>query len=113
PVRVLLGALRSPHGGLDRSRGKRGHEQVARLLGWAQSEGRLEAIRGRRIKAGLPGIRGLPLHEFLDLVWAEIWDDCPPLGDHAQYRSFVTQMFVEAKPYEAISYTDTEGKVHK
>lgn len=46
-------------------------------------------------------------------MWAEIWDDCPPLGDHAQYRSFVTQMFVEAKPYEAISYTDSEGKVHK
>lgn len=55
----------------------------------------------------------MPLETFCDIVWAEIWDDGPPMGDQAQYRSIVTQMFVECKDPSDIWYETTDAKGKK
>lgn len=70
-------------------------------------------IRGRRTRLGFHGVDGLPLFRFCDLVWAEIWDDCPPMGDHAQYHEIVTKLFIKCEDPAAITYKDHEGKVKR
>lgn len=50
---------------------------------------------------------------FLDVVWAEIYDDCPPMGDHAEYRRIVTELFVEGKQPNQITYKDAKGKTQR
>jgi hypothetical protein len=52
------------------------------------------------------------LETFCDLVWSEIWDDCAPMGDQAQYREIVKQLFLDGKdPYEIwFETTDAKGK---
>lgn len=54
----------------------------------------------------------MTLQTFCDLVWLEIWEDCPPMGDHGQYRDIVTKIFLECKEPWEISYTtyDDKGK---
>ena len=54
-------------------------------------------IRGRRIAQGLPGLRGLSLSSFCDLVWVELWDDCPAMGDQVKYRDALHAIFYEGK----------------
>lgn len=58
----------------------------------------------------------MSLRTFCDLVWLEIWDDCPAMGDQATYRDIVTKLFVECKnPWEIFydGYTDKGKKVRK
>lgn len=54
----------------------------------------------------------MTLATFCDLVWAEIWEDCPAMGDQAQYRDIVTKLFIEGKPAWEITYDgyDDKGK---
>lgn len=74
----------------------------------------MEAIRGRRLRYGAPpGLKGLTLSDFCDLVWAEVLDDCPPMGDHAQYRDIVHKMFIEGLEPHDIWWTDHDGKSHR
>jgi hypothetical protein len=76
-------------------------------MGWAIADGRLEIIRGRQ---GRQGLRGMSLSTFLDLVWVEIYDDAPLMGDRQQYRQIMREMFIDGKdPYD-IWYTDSKGK---
>jgi hypothetical protein len=58
------------------------------------------------------GFRHMTLQTFCDLVWLEVWNDCPPMGDHAQYREIVTKLFIEGKPAWEITYDghDDKGK---
>lgn len=66
-------------------------------------------IRGRQ---GRTGLRDMPLHTFLDLVWTEIWDDCAPMGDQGQYRRIMKELFLEGKNPHEIWYDthDDKGK---
>lgn len=50
---------------------------------------------------------------FLSVIWAEIYDDCPPMGDHAEYRRIVTELFIEGKPAHKITYKDAKGKTQR
>lgn len=54
----------------------------------------------------------MTLQTFCDLVWLEIWDDCPPMGDQSQYRDIVTKLFIECKNAWEITYQgyDDKGK---
>lgn len=52
----------------------------------------------------------MPLCAFLDIVWAEVWDDCGPMSDQTQYRSIVTQLFLEGKDPTQVTYTVTDAK---
>lgn len=54
----------------------------------------------------------MTLERFCDLVWLEIWDDCPPLGDQGQYRRIMSEYFIECKdPWNIIYEThDDKGK---
>jgi hypothetical protein len=54
----------------------------------------------------------MPLATFCDLVWVEIYDDVSPMGDRAQYRRIVKELFLEGKdPSEIwIETTDAKGK---
>ena len=69
-------------------------------------------IKGRLAKQG-QSLRGMPLETFCDIVWAEIWDDCSAMGDQSQYRSIVTQMFIEGKDPHDIWYETTDAKGKK
>lgn len=53
------------------------------------------------------------LSTFLDIVWAEIWDDCPPLGDQAQYREIMVRLFIDGDAPHEITYTTSDGKTHR
>lgn len=66
-------------------------------------------IRGRQ---GRIGLTGMSLSTFLDLVWTEIWDDCSPMADRAQYRRVMKELFLEGKdPHEVWYETyDQKGK---
>lgn len=71
---------------------------------------RLEVIRGRQ---GRLGIRGITFSSFLDIVWAEIWGDCPPMVDHATYHDIVTKLFIDGLPPNQITYKDAKGKIQR
>lgn len=55
----------------------------------------------------------MTLETFCDLVWAEIWDDCPPLGDQARYRDIMTRLFIDGDDPEQITWVDDDGKTHR
>lgn len=37
------------------------------------------------------------MSEFCDLVWLEIWDDCPAMGDQPRYREIIQGVFYEGR----------------
>lgn len=76
------------------------------------ADGHLEVLRGRLALQGR-SLRGMSLETFCDIVWAEIWDDCSPMGDQGQYRSIVSQMFLEGKDPHDIWFETTDGKGKK
>lgn len=55
----------------------------------------------------------MTLQTFCDLVWLELWNDCPPMGDHAQYREIITKLFIEGKPAWEITYDGVDAKGKK
>lgn len=56
----------------------------------------------------------MSLSDFCDLVWLELWDDCPPLGDQQKYREAIHTIFVEGKEIGEIEVVDPKtGKVRK
>lgn len=52
----------------------------------------------------------MSLSTFCDLVWTEIWDDCPAMGDQAQYRRVMTELFLDGKDPSDIYVTDSKGR---
>lgn len=84
-----------------------------RLLAWAQADGRVEVIRARRIRLGLPGLRGVSLSEFCDLVWLELWDDAPQLGDRSEYRDLLVKLYLEGVEPGSLEVTGPDGKLRK
>lgn len=52
------------------------------------------------------------MEQFCDLVWTEIWDDCPPMGDQHQYRDIMEKLFLRGMEPWQITYetTDKKGK---
>lgn len=55
----------------------------------------------------------MSLSTLLDIIWAEIYDDCPPLGDIHQYREVIQQLYIEGKDPHSITYTDAKGKTKR
>jgi hypothetical protein len=55
----------------------------------------------------------MSLATLLDIIWAEMWDDCSPMGDVHQYREIITQLYIEGKDPSTISYRGADGKVKK
>lgn len=55
----------------------------------------------------------MPLSDFCDLVWAEIWDDCAPMGDHGVYHMIVTRLIWKGEPAHTITWRDSNGKTHR
>lgn len=51
--------------------------------------------------------------DFCDLVWAEIWDDCPPMADHGTYHDIVTRLFLKGEPAHTITWKDAKGKTQR
>ena len=55
----------------------------------------------------------MSLSTFLDIVWAEIWDDVSPMGDRSRYRQIIVELFVEGKdPYD-ITWRDSDNKLQR
>ena len=52
----------------------------------------------------------MSLSTFCDLVWTEIWDDCPAMGDQGQYRRVMRELFLEGKDPSNIYITDSKGR---
>lgn len=67
-------------------------------------------MRGRQGRAGL---RELPLSTLLDMIWAEIYDDCSPMGDQHQYREIVTALYIEGKDPHEVTYQDSKGRTRR
>lgn len=44
------------------------------------------------------------------MVWVEIYDDAPAMGDRYQYRQVMKELFIEGKDASEIYYTDSDGK---
>ena len=42
----------------------------------------------------------MSLSDFCDLVWLELWDDCPAMGDQTKYREAVVTIFVDGEEPE-------------
>lgn len=55
----------------------------------------------------------MTLETFCDLVWAEIWDDCPALGDRTRYREIMERLFIDGDAPENITWVDDDGKTHR
>jgi len=70
----------------------------------------LEVIRGRQ---GRLGFRQLSLCTLLDIIWAEIYDDCSPMGDVHQYREVVSALYIEGRDPHDITYKDAKGKTRR
>jgi hypothetical protein len=51
-------------------------------------------LRGRRLALGLPGFDDLTLSEFLDLVWADAYDDVGDLTDRRRYREAMHHILI-------------------
>ena len=43
----------------------------------------------------------MSLSDFCDLVWLELWDDCPAMGDQVKYREAIMDIFYEGKEIPA------------
>lgn len=58
------------------------------------------------------GINSLSVSDFCDLVWTEVWDDCPAMGDQHQYRDIMEKLFLQGMDPWNITYetTDKNGK---
>lgn len=55
----------------------------------------------------------MPLSTFLDIVWAELWDDVSPMADRSRYHKILVELFVEGKdPYD-ITWKDEKGKTQR
>ena len=39
----------------------------------------------------------MTLSDFCDLVWMELWDDCPAMGDQVKYRESLMAIFYEGR----------------
>lgn len=55
----------------------------------------------------------MSLQTFCDIVWAEVWDDCPPMGDQTQYRDIMYRLFIKGDPPHTITYKDAKGKLRR
>jgi hypothetical protein len=55
----------------------------------------------------------MTLSTFCDIVWAEIWDDCSPMGDQAKYRDIVYRLFIKGDDPATITYKDSKGKTRR
>lgn len=55
----------------------------------------------------------MSLSTLCDVIWAEIWDDCPALGDQTQYREIMVKLFIDGEDPANITWTDAEGKKHR
>lgn len=55
----------------------------------------------------------MSLSTFCDLVWAEIWDDAPPLGDQGLYRDIMIRLFIDGDEPHKITWTDSDGKTQR
>lgn len=55
----------------------------------------------------------MTLSTFCDIVWAEIWDDCPALGDQAQYREVMVRLIIDGDDPATITWTDHAGKTRR
>lgn len=55
----------------------------------------------------------MSLSTFLDIVWAELWDDVSPMADRGRYHKIIVELFVEGKdPYD-ITWYDHDGKLQR
>lgn len=55
----------------------------------------------------------MALSTFLDIVWAELWDDVSPMGDRARYHKIIVELFIEGKdPYD-ITWRDHDNKLQR
>ena len=57
----------------------------------------------------MPGLKGLSLAAFCDLVWLELWDDCSPMGNQAKYRDAIQAIFMEGREPGTVEFTDAKG----
>lgn len=64
-------------------------------------------MRGRQ---GRHGLAGVSLSAFLDMVWAEIYDDVGAMSDRYQYRDIVVKLFLKGEDPHNIWITDSKGK---
>jgi hypothetical protein len=55
----------------------------------------------------------MTLANFCDLVWLEVWDDCPALGDQHEYREIVHNLFFEGLEPGEIEVTDPDGNTRR
>lgn len=50
---------------------------------------------------------------FLDIAWAELWDDVSPMADRGRWHKIIQELFVEGKdPYD-ITWKDHDGKLQR
>jgi len=54
----------------------------------------------------------LSLSAFCDLVWLELWDDCPAMGDQAKYREAINTIFIEGREVGSVEVIGPDGKKH-
>lgn len=55
----------------------------------------------------------MSLSDYCDIAWTEIWDDCPPMGDHGQYRGIIEKLFLLGLKAWEITYQTTDAKGKK
>ncbi len=55
----------------------------------------------------------MSLQTFCDIVWAEIWDDCPPMGDQSKYRDIMFRLIIKGESPHTITYKDAKGKIRR
>lgn len=71
---------------------------------------RLTVIRGRQ---GRQGFNGMSFSTFLDIAWAELWDDVSPMADRSRWHMIVKELFVDGKdPYD-ITWRDHDNKLQR
>ena len=70
----------------------------------------MEVLRGRQ---GRAGFRAMSLATWCDLTWAEIWDDCPPMGDRVRYRDIMVRVIIDGDDPVNITWVDEKGKTHR
>jgi hypothetical protein len=55
----------------------------------------------------------MSLSTFLDIAWAELWDDVSPMADRSRWHKIIVELFVEGKdPYD-ITWRDHDGKLQR
>jgi hypothetical protein len=55
----------------------------------------------------------MSLATWCDLTWAEIWDDCPPMGDRVRYRDIMVRLIIDGDDPVNITWVDEKGKTHR